>query len=150
MLIMMSISSVAAIAFVLQPVLEAAAGQSASIGGCLHRHITLHSCGGLAIKNDQMLLGCIGVSAVLCWLLTGAWLLNNVLGVCFCMAFISFIRLPNLKVCAVLLGGLFVYDVFWVFFSEGLFGDNVMVAAATKQALQRFTQAVCMSSRSYK
>lgn len=38
-----------------------------------------------------------------------------------------------MQVCAVLLGGLFVYDVFWVFFSEGLFGDNVMVAAATKQ-----------------
>lgn len=33
-----------------------------------------------------------------------------------------------------LLSGLFVYDVFWVFFSQHLFGANVMVAAATKQA----------------
>ncbi|MFQ6632767.1 hypothetical protein Gotur_011477 [Gossypium turneri] len=29
---------------------------------------------------------------------------------------------------------LFVYDIFWVFFSERFFGSNVMVSVATKQA----------------
>lgn len=29
---------------------------------------------------------------------------------------------------------LFVYDIFWVFFSSSFFADNVMVAVATKKA----------------
>ena len=39
-----------------------------------------------------------------------------------------------LQVCTILLSGLFFYDVFFVFFSERLFGQNVMVAAATQRA----------------
>ncbi|KAL0403148.1 UNVERIFIED_CONTAM: Signal peptide peptidase-like 1 [Sesamum radiatum] len=44
------------------------------------------------------------------------------------------VRLPNIKICAVLLVCLFVYDVFWVFYSERFFGANVMVSVATQQA----------------
>ncbi|CAI5946251.1 unnamed protein product [Closterium sp. NIES-65] len=35
-----------------------------------------------------------------------------------CVAFVSHVRLPNVKVCALLLACLFVYDIFWVFFSH--------------------------------
>ncbi|KMZ70621.1 hypothetical protein ZOSMA_198G00230 [Zostera marina] len=35
-------------------------------------------------------------------------------------------RLPNIKICTLFLICLFVYDVFWVFFSERFFGENVM------------------------
>ncbi|CAO2200338.1 unnamed protein product [Urochloa humidicola] len=49
-------------------------------------------------------------------------------------AFVSHVRLPNIKICALLLVCLFVYDIFWVFFSERFFGANVMVSVATQKA----------------
>lgn len=44
-----------------------------------------------------------------------------------CVAFIAFVRLPSLKVSTLLLTGLLIYDVFWVFFSSYIFNANVMV-----------------------
>ncbi|KAJ8771436.1 hypothetical protein K2173_026613 [Erythroxylum novogranatense] len=79
-----------------------------------------------------LLLACsITVAA---WLISGHWILNNLLGISICIAFVSHVRLPNIKICALLLACLFVYDIFWVFFSERFFGANVMVSVATQQA----------------
>ncbi|KAF8654004.1 hypothetical protein HU200_062146 [Digitaria exilis] len=55
-------------------------------------------------------------------------------GISICIAFVSHVRLPNIKICALLLVCLFVYDIFWVFFSERFFGANVMVSVATQKA----------------
>ena len=41
----------------------------------------------------------------------------------------TFIRVPNLKVISILLAGLFFYDIFWVFYSSDVFGENVMYDA---------------------
>ncbi|KAL7108385.1 hypothetical protein ACP275_06G109200 [Erythranthe tilingii] len=82
----------------------------------------------------QSLLLFLCVSLVLSWLVSGHWILNNLLGISLCIAFVSHVRLPNIKICAMLLACLFVYDVFWVFFSERFFGANVMVSVATQQA----------------
>lgn len=79
-----------------------------------------------------LLLACVGIVGA--WLVTGHWLLNNLLGICICIAFVSHVRLPNIKICALLLVCLFVYDIFWVFFSERFFGANVMVSVATQKA----------------
>ncbi|OAY76564.1 Signal peptide peptidase-like 1 [Ananas comosus] len=79
-----------------------------------------------------LLLFCIGT--VVAWLVSGHWVLNNLLGISICIAFVSHVRLPNVKVCALLLVCLFVYDIFWVFFSERFFGANVMVSVATQKA----------------
>lgn len=49
------------------------------------------------------------------------------MGMGLCVAFIAFVRLPSLKVSTLLLTGLLIYDVFWVFFSSYLFNANVMV-----------------------
>ena len=51
-----------------------------------------------------------------------------------CVAFIAFVRLPSLKVSTLLLTGLLIYDVFWVFFSSYIFNSNVMVKVATRPA----------------
>ncbi|XP_055826069.1 signal peptide peptidase-like 1 [Solanum dulcamara] len=83
------------------------------------------------IQGLLMLL-CIGT--VITWLVSGHWILNNLLGISLCIAFVSHVRLPNIKVCAMLLGCLFVYDIFWVFYSERFFGANVMVSVATQQS----------------
>ncbi|KAK6925822.1 Peptidase A22B, signal peptide peptidase [Dillenia turbinata] len=79
-----------------------------------------------------LLLACSGIVAA--WLVSGHWILNNILGISICIAFVSHVRLPNIKICAMLLICLFVYDIFWVFFSERFFGANVMVSVATQQA----------------
>ena len=74
------------------------------------------------------------VALLTMWMLSGWWVLNNLLGMALCIALLSHVRLPNFKVCVILLGGLFLYDIFWVFGSEFFFGRNVMTTAAMQQA----------------
>eukprot|EP00586_Coscinodiscus_wailesii_P007184 CAMPEP_0172480810 /NCGR_PEP_ID=MMETSP1066-20121228/6258_1 /TAXON_ID=671091 /ORGANISM="Coscinodiscus wailesii, Strain CCMP2513" /LENGTH=407 /DNA_ID=CAMNT_0013242503 /DNA_START=49 /DNA_END=1272 /DNA_ORIENTATION=- len=52
------------------------------------------------------------------------WAMNNVLGICFCLQGISKFSLGTYKIGAILLIGLFFYDIFWVF------GTDVMVTVA--------------------
>jgi minor histocompatibility antigen H13 len=52
------------------------------------------------------------------------WALNNVLGISFCLQGISKLSLGTYKIAAILLAGLFLYDIFWVF------GTDVMVTVA--------------------
>ncbi|KAJ6867848.1 signal peptide peptidase-like 1 [Populus alba x Populus x berolinensis] len=88
-------------------------------------------------KSFTRIQGLLLVSCFLtvsAWLVSGHWVLNNLLGISICIAFVSHVRLPNIKICAILLACLFVYDIFWVFFSERFFGANVMVSVATQQA----------------
>ncbi|KAK2168548.1 hypothetical protein LSH36_16g12011 [Paralvinella palmiformis] len=62
-----------------------------------------------------------------------AWVLQDILGVMFCVHMMKTIRLPSLMSCTVLLGLLFVYDIFFVFITP-LFtksGESVMVDVAT-------------------
>ncbi|KAM3210706.1 hypothetical protein ACQJBY_064584 [Aegilops geniculata] len=91
-------------------------------------------CCSKSFTRLQGLLLTFCISTVAVWLVTGHWLLNNVLGISICIAFVSHVRLPNIKICSLLLVCLFVYDVFWVFFSERFFGANVMVSVATQKA----------------
>ncbi|KAK9032607.1 hypothetical protein V6N11_056867 [Hibiscus sabdariffa] len=52
------------------------------------------------------------------------WLANNILGLAFCIQGIEMLSLGSFKTGAILLSGLFVYDIFWVFFTP------VMVSVA--------------------
>jgi len=56
--------------------------------------------------------------------LTNHWISNNILGLCFSIQGVAFISLGSYKVGCILLGGLFFYDIFWVF------GTDVMVTVA--------------------
>ncbi|KAI3974915.1 hypothetical protein MKX01_005026 [Papaver californicum] len=94
----------------------------------------LSRCCSKSFTRSQGVLVAVCVGTVISWLVTGHWVLNNLLGISICMAFVSHVRLPNIKICALLLVCLFVYDIFWVFFSERFFGANVMVSVATRQA----------------
>jgi len=58
------------------------------------------------------------------YLTTKTWQLNNVLGICFCLQGIERFSLGTYKTGAILLVGLFFYDIFWVF------GTEVMVTVA--------------------
>ena len=54
-----------------------------------------------------------------------AWYLNNILAICFCLQGIRNFSVGSFQVAAILLIGLFFYDIFWVF------GTEVMVKVAT-------------------
>lgn len=90
-----------------------------------------------------LLIVCAGT--VVTWLVSGHWILNNLSGISICIAFVSHVRLLNIKVCAMLLLCLFVHDIFWVFYSQRLFGANVMVSVATQLA----SSPVCTAANSF-
>lgn len=94
--------------------------------------ISLGVCGRFSAA--ELVAFSLSVSIVCIWVLTGHWLLMDAMGMGLCVAFIAFVRLPSLKVSTLLLTGLLIYDVFWVFFSSYIFSSNVMVRVATKTA----------------
>jgi len=56
--------------------------------------------------------------------MTKHWISNNILGLSFSIQGIALLSLGSYKVGCILLGGLFFYDIFWVF------GTDVMVTVA--------------------
>ncbi len=128
LLLLLCVASVVGITFAAQPLL-----QVLTTAKPLFRRRLLF-CSRWQVQLGDALLGCVSGMCVVCWILTGSMALNNLLGICLCITFISLVRLPSLKVTTYLLSALFFYDIFWVFYSDGLFGKNVMVEAATKKA----------------
>lgn len=55
---------------------------------------------------------------------TKHYMMNNIFGICFCIQSIERISIGSYKIGAMLLVGLFFYDIFWVF------GTDVMVTVA--------------------
>ncbi|PIK60291.1 putative signal peptide peptidase-like 3 isoform X1, partial [Apostichopus japonicus] len=84
--------------------------------------------------SAEILSFCLSVMLVFMWVMTGHWLLMDALAMGLCVTMIAFVRLPSLKVSTLLLTGLLIYDVFWVFFSTYIFNANVMVRVATRPA----------------
>jgi signal peptide peptidase-like protein 2B len=77
----------------------------------------------------------VGLVLVVTWVLVrnsrGAWLLQDFLGVLLLILLQQSIRLPDIKVSAILLCMAFLYDVFWVFLSGYFFrGSSVMITVA--------------------
>mmetsp|Transcript_9225 Transcript_9225/g.18791 ORF Transcript_9225/g.18791 Transcript_9225/m.18791 type:complete len:328 (-) Transcript_9225:1677-2660(-) len=60
------------------------------------------------------------------------FLANNILGTALAYTAVEMLGLEDYKSGAILLAGLFFYDIFWVFFSKDVFGANVMVTVAKK------------------
>lgn len=93
LLLVLLLAGAVAVVFVLQPLMDAAA---AGRHVWLRRRVPL--CGGLAPRADALLQGAAAAAVAVGWLVTGSMALNNLLGVCLCLTFASFVRLPNIKV----------------------------------------------------
>lgn len=84
----------------------------------------------LGILLDSKLTWLHGVMALASVVLTGYyvysknWIASNIFGEAFAMSAIGLIHLDTFSTGMVLLAGLFVYDIFWVF------GTDVMVSVA--------------------
>jgi hypothetical protein len=73
------------------------------------------------------------VCTVIGYITTDWWILNNLIGFGLVVTYISLIKLPTIRIGLVLLAGLFIYDIFWVFYSSKVpifKGHNVMVHVA--------------------
>ncbi|XP_026333088.1 signal peptide peptidase-like 3 [Hyposmocoma kahamanoa] len=121
-----AIIACAALAFLLTPLCQYVLG-TAGIG---NRGVAV--CG--RYSAPELAAALLAAAIVAVWVLTGHWLLMDAMGMGLCVTFIALIRLPSLKVSTLLLTGLLLYDVFWVFFSSYIFTTNVMVKVATRPA----------------
>jgi len=72
----------------------------------------------------------VGAAMAAAFIFTKNWIINNLFGVSFCLLGIKMISIQNYKTGAIMLIGLFFYDIFWVFGSKPVFGSNVMVSVA--------------------
>eukprot|EP00794_Sanderia_malayensis_P019498 gene19498-21424_t len=89
------------------------------------------------IEYRMIVLFLICLGFVIWWIIVRhapyAWILQDFLGVCFCISLVKLIKLPNFKISMFLLVALLVYDIFFVFITP-LFsarGKSVMVEVAT-------------------
>jgi len=73
--------------------------------------------------HDVMCFMSCGIIGTL-YLYSKHWIANNLFGLAFAINGIELLHLNNIKIGCILLCGLFVYDIFWVF------GTNVMVTVA--------------------
>ncbi|XP_046895851.1 minor histocompatibility antigen H13 isoform X3 [Hypomesus transpacificus] len=75
---------------------------------------------------DTKDLICLAISSVVgvWYILKKHWIANNLFGLAFALNGVELLHLNTVSTGCILLGGLFVYDVFWVF------GTNVMVTVA--------------------
>jgi len=76
-------------------------------------------------RRSLLVVACAGACGG-AYLYNQHWLANNIIGLCFAIQGVEMLSLPNYKTGCMLLGGLFFYDVFWVF------GTDVMVTVAKK------------------
>lgn len=58
------------------------------------------------------------------------WVANNLIGLALSINFIELLLLNTILIGCVLLGGLFVYDIFWVFGTKAIFNTSVMASVA--------------------
>ncbi|XP_074573154.1 signal peptide peptidase 2-like [Curcuma longa] len=78
----------------------------------------------LEFTRSQVVASIPGTFFCVWYALKKHWLANNILGIAFCIQGIEMLSLGSFKTGAILLGGLFFYDIFWVFFTP------VMVSVA--------------------
>ncbi|KNA24466.1 hypothetical protein SOVF_015390 [Spinacia oleracea] len=104
-------------------------------GNARQIHIKLPLVGDLYVIRSLVWLACFGFAIF--WMVTRSrsysWIGQDILGICFMIRVLQMIRLPNIKVATALLCCAFFYDIFWVFISQRIFQQSVMVAVASGQ-----------------
>jgi hypothetical protein len=102
----------------------AAAGSSSGSGPDAARDKPEELQSTMLISQLDAIGYCFGIAVGAAYLITNHWITNNVFGVIFSITAIEMTNLGSFRNGALLLVGLFFYDVFWVF------GTEVMVTVA--------------------
>ena len=87
------------------------------------------------MKLSNILSIIISLLLVLLYLYKKHWILNNIMAFGLVFTILSIILFKSFKVCFFFLLFIFLYDTFWVFYSEKIFKGNVMEEVATKLSL---------------
>uniref|UniRef100_A0A8C2C6G2 Signal peptide peptidase like 2A n=1 Tax=Cyprinus carpio TaxID=7962 RepID=A0A8C2C6G2_CYPCA len=95
------------------------------------------SCRERSVSVRSLLLAAVCITLSVIWGVyrnddRWIWILQDLLGVAFCLNFLKTISLSNFKICVILLSLLLVYDVFFVFITPFLTpnGESIMVQVA--------------------
>ncbi|XP_061302861.1 signal peptide peptidase-like 2A isoform X3 [Pezoporus flaviventris] len=95
------------------------------------------ACCNKSIEVRLIFLAAFCIAAAVIWAVfrnedRWAWILQDILGVAFCLNFIKTLKMPNFKSCVILLGLLLLYDVFFVFITPFITknGASIMVEVA--------------------
>ncbi|XP_036420471.1 signal peptide peptidase-like 2A isoform X2 [Colossoma macropomum] len=94
-------------------------------------------CGERSCSVRSLLLAAVCITLAVVWGVyrnedRWIWILQDLLGVAFCLHFMKTITLSNYKICVFLLSLLLIYDVFFVFITPFLTpnGESIMVQVA--------------------
>ncbi|KAL4507019.1 hypothetical protein ABPG72_001812 [Tetrahymena utriculariae] len=127
--IMILLSAYSAISLLCNEILEKFAEQKQ-----IHNHeFELPLLGKLNVS--YCISAVVAISVVLTYAFTKNWVLSNFIAFSIVMLMFKVIRLPSYMVALILLGLAFIYDIFWVFYSDKIFGTSVMANVATKVEL---------------
>ncbi|XP_062485017.1 signal peptide peptidase-like 2A isoform X1 [Pezoporus occidentalis] len=95
------------------------------------------ACCNKSVEVRLIFLAAFCIAAAVIWAVfrnedRWAWILQDILGVAFCLNFIKTLKMPNFKSCVILLGLLLLYDVFFVFITPFITknGASIMVEVA--------------------
>ncbi|XP_013010107.1 signal peptide peptidase-like 2A isoform X2 [Cavia porcellus] len=95
------------------------------------------ACGDKSIEVRLIFLSALCIAVAVVWAVfrnedRWAWILQDILGIAFCLNLIKTLKLPNFKSCVILLGLLLLYDVFFVFITPFITknGESIMVELA--------------------
>lgn len=76
------------------------------------------------ITNSNIVAFSISGAMCLYYFVTNWWVMNNIIGISFTLGGIKLLKYTNFKIGLVILWGLFIYDIWWVFYTD------VMVSVA--------------------
>ncbi|XP_054988727.1 signal peptide peptidase-like 2A isoform X2 [Sorex araneus] len=119
-------------------------GSSVGLFHCLAALMRKIPCGrciieyrGKAIEVRRIFLAGLCLAVVVVWFVfrheeRWAWILQDILGIAFCLYFIKTVKITNFKSCVMLLSLLLIYDVFFVFLTPYITknGQSVLVEVA--------------------
>jgi hypothetical protein len=92
-----------------------------------YRSLSTEYCG---LPMSKYILAFFTGAIIISWYFTRDWRLNNTIGVCLVFTIVTIFSIKTFRTCWIILVCIFLYDVFWVFFSKFLFKENVMVVSA--------------------
>ncbi|XP_067246799.1 signal peptide peptidase-like 2A [Chanodichthys erythropterus] len=117
---------------------------ASALYNCLDSLMTAVGCGTLSVSFRErsvsvrsLLLAAVCITLSVIWGVyrnddRWIWILQDLLGIAFCLNFLKTISLSNFKICVILLSLLLLYDVFFVFITPFLTpnGESIMVQVA--------------------
>ena len=137
--------SIAMTHLILHPMLEKISSKYLGVGMSNKLQSTafgnLPGCRGKYYKWMDVVSSSTGLAMGIAWIIVGFsyvqplnnvyyWLIQDVMGVCFCILILGIIHINRIMIATVLLTIVFIYDVFYVFLSPYIFGRSVMMDVA--------------------